>query len=315
MRKISVLFGVCAVALAALASLVSPASAAPQSQNSAWCVFYEQSATFNSLARVAPTSTAPGGRLREKATRGVAGFDAKSTGAKKPSASFSATIPVYFHVITDGDIGSLSEDTINEQMNVLNLAFGGLYGGVNTRFQFELASVDYTDNGDWYNDPEANELAMKTALKQGGPTELDVYSTSGGAFLGWAYYPTIVTKKKYQVLDGIVIDGRSTPGGPYGDAFSLGQTLTHEAGHYLGLAHTFEQGCIGHGDFVDDTPAEAEPTSGCPRNKDTCREPGLDPIHNYMDYSFDRCYNQFTAGQTGRMQQQWSHWRVKHGYS
>jgi hypothetical protein len=164
-------------------------------------------------------------------------------------------------------------------------------------------------------DPEANELAFKTALKVGGATDLNVYSTSGGAFLGWAYYPTIVTKKKAQVLDGVVIDGRTTPGGPYGDQFSLGHTLTHEAGHYLGLAHTFEKGCIGHGDFVDDTPAEAEPTSGCPPGKDTCKEPGIDPIHNYMDYSFDSCYDQFTAGQTARAQQQWSHWRVKHGYS
>ena len=53
------------------------------------------------------------------------------------------------------------------------------------------------------------------------------------------------------------------------------------------------------------------PTSGCPSGKDTCPEPGLDPIHNYMDYSYDTCYNQFTAGQAARMQQQWLHWRVK----
>ena len=62
---------------------------------------------------------------------------------------------------------------------------------------------------------------------------------------------------------------------------------------------------------VDDTPAMFEPTGGCPIGKDTCPAPGLDPIHNYMDYSFDSCYEEFTPDQTARMQAQYLHWRVK----
>jgi hypothetical protein len=50
-------------------------------------------------------------------------------------------------------------------------------------------------------------------------------------------------------------------------------------------------GCTG-GDLVTDTPAENQPYRGCNPNNvpDTCpADPGLDPIHNYMDYSDDVC--------------------------
>lgn len=40
---------------------------------------------------------------------------------------------------------------------------------------------------------------------------------------------------------------------------------------------------------------------------------GVDSIHNYMDYSFDSCYDQFTAGQAARMQDQWSYFRANGG--
>ena len=82
-----------------------------------------------------------------------------------------------------------------------------------------------------------------------------------------------------------------------------GRALARPGAHIRG-------GCNGAGDQVDDTPAELEPTSGCPAGKDTCVGGGLDPIHNYMDYSYDICYTEFTAGQSQRMQEQWLHWRL-----
>jgi hypothetical protein len=236
--------------------------------------------------------------------------------APKVPANFSASVPVYFHVIHNGTTGNVSMTTINEQMAVFNLAFAGFYGGANSKVSFNLVSVDRTNNAAWFDaEPEsAEEFAMKAALKRGGSNALNVYSTSGAqdVLLGWAYYPSITVQQKHAVLDGIVINWGSMPGGPFGSAFSLGQTLTHEAGHWLGLAHTFEGGCNGKGDGIGDTPAMLVPTSGCPEGKDTCpARPGLDPIHNYMDYSFDSCYEEFTPDQVGRMQQQWLHWRSK----
>ncbi len=60
---------------------------------------------------------------------------------------------------------------------------------------------------------------------------------------------------------------------------------------------------------MSDTPAQSSPTDGCPAGRDSCSLPGLDPIHNYMDYSYDTCYTQFSPGQSTRMDQMWAAYR------
>jgi hypothetical protein len=151
----------------------------------------------------------------------------------------------------------------------------------------------------------------KRALHTGGNNALNMYLTTAGPYLGWAYLPDIVNKGN-AYLDGIVIDWESLRGASdtYAGRYDQGETATHEAGHWLNLEHTFFGGCNAHGDYVDDTPPELTPTSGCPAGKDTCSEPGLDPIHNYMDYSYDQCYTEFTAGQATRMQDAWLFYRA-----
>jgi Pregnancy-associated plasma protein-A len=235
--------------------------------------------------------------------------DMPASAKGRAGAGFTATIPVYMHVITDGAVGNLTAEQIDDQIRVLNVTFAGGEGGVDTGFSFELAGVTRTDNAAWFNAKPSgvDEKSMKKALRQGGPDALNFYSTTAGDFLGWAYLPEILTKPGQAALDGVVIDWESLRGTSttYAGRYDQGETATHEVGHWLNLEHTFFGGCNAKGDFVDDTPKQKTPTSGCPEGKDTCTAPGTDPIHNYMDYSFDTCYTQFTPGQAQRMSDAW----------
>src|SRR4029077_15985120 len=45
----------------------------------------------------------------------------------------------------------------------------------------------------------------------------------------------------------------------------------------------------------------AVPAHGCPVDRDTCPQEGLDPVTNFMDYSDDACMDGFTPLQDSRM--------------
>jgi hypothetical protein len=240
--------------------------------------------------------------------------DLPASARGQAESDFGQTIQVYFHVITDGQIGALTNRQLADQIAVLNNTFAGGEGGADTGFSFELAGVTRTDNAAWfYAGPGGvNENSMKTELRRGGADALNFYTSTAGPYLGWAYLPDIVTKPGQVHLDGVVIDWESLRGvsTTYVGRYDQGETATHEVGHWLNLEHTFFGGCNNKGDFVDDTPAQKTPTNGCPEGKDSCKAPGVDPIHNYMDYSYDGCYTQFTEGQSQRMRDAWLFYRA-----
>jgi hypothetical protein len=216
-------------------------------------------------------------------------------------------INVYFHVINQGtgtSNGDISAQMITDQMNVLNAAYAP-WG-----WSFNLVSTDRTTNSSWYNtcDQASTESAMKNALRQGTADDLNFYTCNpGGGLLGWATFPSSYASSP--AMDGVVILTASVPGGsavPYNE----GDTLTHEVGHWMGLYHTFQGGCQKNNDYVSDTPQERSSAFGCPTARDTCtRDPGPDPIYNFMDYTDDNCMFEFTAGQNARMNAAWNSYR------
>ena len=202
-------------------------------------------------------------------------------------------IPVAFHVIHASDgTGMLPESAIYDQITVLTdaYAFMGL--------SFTISSIDFTENTSWfYNDPE---YTYKPILAINPATTLNIYTTTAQGYLGYAYFPNSFAEDS--AMHGVVLHWQSLPG-VHTWSYDEGDTGTHEVGHYLGLYHTFQDGCTAPGDHVDDTPAQNDgdniydctPADTCPSDA------GNDPIHNYMNYTDDACIYEITNGQWDRI--------------
>ena len=224
---------------------------------------------------------------------------AKSTTASSSAALVARKIPVYVHVMRDrAGRGNVTNRQIGRQIAVLNRDYSGL------GYSFDLIRIDRFRNTAWHNDRQSGHY--RTVTRKGGARALNIWLVDF-AYLGIATFPWDYARKGE--IDGIRVHFDSLPGGSIAN-FNLGGTATHEAGHWLGLYHTFQGGCTELNDEVEDTPAQMSPTSGCPKGRDSCPSPGLDPIHNYMDYSFDSCYTEFTRGQDQRADRMWAAYRA-----
>ncbi len=228
-----------------------------------------------------------------------AGTDAAATIA-------SASVPVYIHVMLDKNgNGNVTATQIDNQIAELNQDFGGgeSTAAANTGFTFYKAGVDRYYNSTWHADRQSTTYRSKTRL--GGANALNIWLVDFN-YLGIATFPWDYASNPK--IDGIRVQYSSLPGGSITN-YNEGKTATHEAGHWFGLYHTFQGGCTSTNDEVADTPAQSSSTSGCPTGRDSCSLPGLDPINNYMDYSYDNCYNQYTPNQSSRISQMWTAYR------
>lgn len=230
-------------------------------------------------------------------------------------------IPVVVHVIqrTNGT-GNISDARVRSQIDILNEDFQAIAGtngrfGNDAQIEFYLATEDpsgnptngitRSTNNTWFNDGGSywNTLAWDTNRY------LNIYTNSASGALG--YVPNlpasgIAGSNSDRVVVLYSSFGRNAPLAPY----NLGRTATHEVGHYLGLDHTFAGGCSNSftsGDLIVDTNPESSPTGGCPGSRTSCGLPA--PFDNYMDYSDDRCMEQFTPQQNNRMRCSLINWR------
>jgi Pregnancy-associated plasma protein-A len=214
------------------------------------------------------------------------------------AAVVTRTVPVHVHVMRSGaGRGDVTNWQINQQITILNKDFASI------GYSFNLISTSRHNNSAWHKDHQSARYRALT--RRGGANALNIWLVSG-RWLGIATFPWDYARKG--AVDGIRVNYTSVPGGSSTN-YNEGRTATHETGHWLGLFHTFQGGCTQLNDQVQDTPAQATPTSGCPTSRDSCPLPGNDPFHNYMDYSWDSCYYDFTQGQAARIARMWTAYR------
>ena len=245
------------------------------------------------------------------------------------------TIPIVVHVVYNNESENISDAQILSQIDILNedyrminadtSSIPNYFKGIaaDCEIEFCLAKIDPQGN------PTSGITRTETSVTSFASTDPKSNATGGkdpwpkddylnfwvcdlgSGLLGFATFPGGSPGK-----DGVVCTYTSVgrpPDNPFSAPFNLGRTATHEIGHWLGLSHTFENGCKGtsqsncktQGDRICDTPPTSSANYGCPSStKNSCTETPLDKndMHqNYMDYVNDACMYLFTNDQKDAM--------------
>jgi hypothetical protein len=240
-------------------------------------------------------------------------------------------IPVVWHVLTNSPTNYVSRNAILQEMKWLNDWFSGQNKYYNTsdmfsavvaraddlKIRFELATKDPLGNpfdGVHYVTSSVAESCKlgehaNYYTSQGGTDIWDsryyfnVYTCGiAGLVSGFAAYPSNVPYD----YDGCVLAYKVV--GNTGDS---GSTLAHEAGHWLGLGHTFNGDSCQLDDWITDTPNTDKPSSNWLNVNDRCNSQDSNTgfvrcgntvmVRNVMDYNDQKCNQYFTKGQALKM--------------
>ena len=232
-------------------------------------------------------------------------------------------IPVVFHIIHANGAENISNAQVESAIDVMNADFTALNSGINSvvpefqniignvNFEFRLARLDPDGNctngivrtidNETYTGGE-NLKAISPTWGRESYLNIWVCNSIESGAAGYAILPGGVNGSFGAQIDGIVIQHNYV--GDIGTSnLNNSHSLTHEAGHWANLPHTWGDGnnpglpgnCNG-----DDGVADTPPTIGwttCNLNGESCGS--LDNVQNFMEYSY--CSQMYTNGQKARM--------------
>jgi hypothetical protein len=257
-------------------------------------------------------------------------------------------VPVVFHVVHMGGPENVADTFVQRLLNELNAKFSNSAPyhhatGNAVNIQFCLAEEDPQGNPSTGITRDSNVISnmyqymvdnglnvnsridtLVATLYEWDPTKyLNIYIMKNVVYVnggvgGFATLPLF----HGDLADGIFLDVDYV--NPADTFFYRYDVIAHEAGHYLGLWHTFDgnpcanNDCTVDGDGVCDTPPASSNADTCFRNScntDTLDASNNNPFrsvtlgglgdqpddtHNLMDYAI-QCAEHFTEGQGARM--------------
>ncbi len=250
----------------------------------------------------------------------------KKSGLLKSGNSY--VVPVVFHVYgnnwpddSEGNNREVTVERIKLALQKINDDFKGGNDPIDPYFsniegsmdiEFRLAQID--PDGNTTNGVIFHETKEGFGLNGTNDEEIARYAWENYKYFN--IHLQLVLKSGSQNNSGIAWfpnTGMSNEGsarvvynGKYIIYSPPASSLTHEFGHFFGLEHTFNGGCVlgdDNGDLVGDTP----PTSagaGCDPGTKNCFNQTINS-QNHMDYN--PCESMFTKGQVTRMESYMEH--------
>lgn len=259
-------------------------------------------------------------------------FSNQSTSGRDTLSGEVIVIPVVVHVLYNDNRQNISEERIKAQIAALNRDFRRKNAdtvntpepfkrlAADTRITFCLAQIDpngYKTTGIVRKYTKEKLFLADDQMKYSSKGGSDAWDASRylniwvcdlfGRTLAYATMPGGNPKTDGIVIQFGVVGDETTLRG----AYNMGRTLTHEAGHWLGLKHIWgdveDTGCGDDG--IADTPPQSYSSNGCnsfPKLSACSIDQYGDMFMNYMDFSDDACMNMFTHGQASKMRSQFA---------